>query len=62
MYSSTETIIQHDSMNEIETSSCEPSYCYNAKIIYEASLRQIISVINNSTECSQFIKVRNNNL
>ena len=52
-----ETIIRHDSMDEVEFSGCEPNYCYQRDVTYSATLQQIVALIDASEECRQFIKV-----
>ncbi|XP_076809883.1 contactin-associated protein-like 4 [Clavelina lepadiformis] len=54
----TETIIEHDSMNEIQLTSCEPNKCYKRHIRYNVAMEQIVALIQRSSECRQFIKYR----
>ena len=53
-----ETIIYHNFPNEEVAGDCEPRRCAKHKIIYDVTMPQIIALIEQSTECRQFIKVR----
>ena len=51
------TIFHHDSENRIQTITCDPPGCYKRDINYTtASMVQIVSVINASASCEQFIR------
>lgn len=51
------TIFRHDSEGRIQTSTCDPPGCYKKDINYTtSSLAQIVSVINISSHCEQFIR------
>ncbi|XP_076809882.1 contactin-associated protein-like 4 [Clavelina lepadiformis] len=54
----TETIIEHNSMNEIQVTSCEPNKCYKRQIRYNVAMEQIVALIQRSSECRQYIKYR----
>ncbi|CAK8695481.1 unnamed protein product [Clavelina lepadiformis] len=53
----TETIIEHHMMEETMMTSCAAA-CYTPVLNYQASIEQIISLMNRSVECRQFIKYR----
>ncbi|XP_076812525.1 contactin-associated protein-like 4 isoform X1 [Clavelina lepadiformis] len=53
-----ETIVHHDSETEITISKCEPSRCYNRKVDYQLSIDQVAALVDVSTSCRQFIKLR----
>lgn len=51
------TIFRHDSESRIQTITCDPPGCYRRDINYTtASMDQIVSVINVSAHCEQFIR------
>lgn len=51
------TIFRHDSEGRIQTFTCDPPGCYRRNINYTTtSLAQIVSVINVSSHCEQFIR------
>ena len=53
----TETIIYHNFPNETDAGNCEPQRCAIHSVTYDVSMDQIIALIEQSTECRQFIKV-----
>ncbi|CAK8695706.1 unnamed protein product [Clavelina lepadiformis] len=53
-----ETIIEHDSMNEIQITSCDPEKCHERHIRYNVTMEQIVALIQRSSECRQYIKYR----
>ncbi|XP_076814580.1 contactin-associated protein-like 5 [Clavelina lepadiformis] len=54
----TKTIVEHDSMAEIEASKCRGARCYKRVIRYNVDLKQIAALIQVSQSCRQFIKYR----
>ena len=52
-----ETIIRHNQPDEVEVANCDPKRCSKHKLIYDLTKSQIVSLINRSAECRQFIKV-----
>ncbi|CAG0892461.1 unnamed protein product [Darwinula stevensoni] len=50
------TIVLHDSMADTKIDPCAGPDCYRRKIKYEASLRQMVALIDQSTHCSQEIR------
>lgn len=51
------TIFRHDSENRMQTITCDPPGCYRRDINYTtASMIQIVSLINASANCEQFIR------
>lgn len=51
------TVFNHDSENRMQTITCDPPGCYKRNINYTtASMAQIVSVINASASCEQFIR------
>ncbi|CAK8681317.1 unnamed protein product [Clavelina lepadiformis] len=55
-----ETVIEHNSKAEVRINGCEPNYCYRRKITYAAALSQITALIQQSSNCKQYIKLRCN--
>ena len=52
-----ETIIKHNQSNEVEVANCDSKRCSKHKLIYDLTMPQIVSLIQRSSECRQFIKV-----
>ncbi|CAG0899722.1 unnamed protein product [Darwinula stevensoni] len=50
------TIVLHDSMADTMIDPCAGPGCYRRKIKYDASLKQMVALINQSTHCSQEIR------
>ena len=57
IFLSTETIIYHNFSNNTDAGSCEPQRCAAHYVTYDVSMERIIALIEQSTECRQFIKV-----
>ncbi|CAG0899781.1 unnamed protein product [Darwinula stevensoni] len=47
------TIVLHDSMETKEVDRCSHPGCYGRKVTYEASLKQIVSLMDQSESCEQ---------
>ena len=52
-----ETRVYHNFPNEVDAEYCKGRRCAKYNVIYDATMQQIIALINQSTECRQFIKV-----
>jgi len=52
-----ETIIYHNSTIEADAGNCEPARCAKHKVTYDIKMSQIIALIEQSTECRQYVKV-----
>ena len=51
-------MIGHDSEQEIQVDGYESHYSYKRIIHYDATMGQMIALINASSNCKQYIKVR----
>jgi len=54
---SVETIIYHNVTTEVESDNCDPARCATHPISYDVSMEQIVTIIEQSRQCRQFIKV-----
>ena len=50
-------VFGHDSEAEVEVNGYESAYSYKRTITYDASLADIRTVVESSTNCRQFVKV-----
>ena len=57
IFLATETIIYHNFPNETNAGNCDPRRCATHSVTYDVSMDKIIALIEQSTECRQFIKV-----
>ncbi|CAK8675040.1 unnamed protein product [Clavelina lepadiformis] len=53
-----ETVIEHDTMEEVAVPKCKARKCYRRKISYNVDMDQIVALINRSSHCRQYIKYR----
>ena len=51
------TTIHHDSESETEVTNCNPQRCYQHALTYKVELSDIVTIIDQSEECEQYIKV-----
>lgn len=49
--------ISHNNEEPIEVKPCVTPGCYSHPVVYNASMKQIIALIQRSTKCRQFIQV-----
>jgi len=52
------TEIHHDSESETEVSNCDPKRCYQHALTYQTELSDIVTIIDQSEECEQYIKYK----
>ena len=56
-YSIGATLISHDCENSTDVGQCKDAGCYSQSITYNATMKQITALIQESTHCRQFIQV-----
>ena len=53
----TETVIHHNFPSEVDAGDCDPQRCATHNVTYDVTGLQIIALIEQSSECRQFITV-----
>ncbi|XP_076823442.1 contactin-associated protein-like 4 isoform X2 [Clavelina lepadiformis] len=57
-FTSAETVIEHDTMEEMAVPKCAAPKCFRRRIRYNVDMDQIVALIERSTSCRQYIKYR----
>ena len=55
------TVISHDSKDEARVDSCEEKKCYVRNVNYDIPMGSIRSIVRQSQNCRQKVKVKENN-